>query len=89
MTPPRWTPVEAAYHLGEAFAAQHGEDDRDTDPVTLEDLARALDADPEYLEASWEAWHEGMSDNTSWTEGEIDDARYWLDTVVVGGLANP
>lgn len=38
---PRWTPIEAAYHLGEAYAAQHGEVDRDTDPVTLEELARA------------------------------------------------
>lgn len=30
-----------------------------------------------------------MSVNNGWTEVEVDEARYWLDVVVVGGLANP
>lgn len=52
MTLPRWTSVEAAYHLGKAYAAEQSEPDRDTDPVTLEELAHALNVDQAYPEAS-------------------------------------
>lgn len=50
--PPKWTPIVAAYHLGEAYAAEQGED-ADYSPYEVELIARAMDADPEYLEEVW------------------------------------
>ena len=88
MPDPRWSSSNHAYHLGEAYAASQGEDDRNTDPVTFEEVARELDADPELLEAAWEAWHEEM-DVEGWTEKQVNEARYWLDVVVIGDLTNP
>ncbi|MGY2897310.1 hypothetical protein [Deinococcus sp. UYEF24] len=52
--PPKWTAIEAAYHLGEAYAAERGID-ADYSPYEVELIARAMDADPEYLEEVWAA----------------------------------
>ena len=85
--PPKWTPIEAAYHLGEAYAAEQGEN-ADYSPYEVELIARAMDADPEYLEEVWEAWQEELL-LAAYTEKAVDAARYWLDVVLIGGLANP
>lgn len=84
---PIWTPIEATCHVDEAYAAEQGIH-ADYDPTTLEAIARAMDADPEYLEATWSAWKEEMEGDKV-PEEEIDAARYWLDVTLIGGLANP
>ena len=84
----RWTPVEHAYHLDEAYAVVLGEFDSDTDPVTFEQVARELDSDPELLEAAWEVWSEQLVERR-YTQVQVDQAQYWLDVTVLGGLANP
>jgi hypothetical protein len=86
MPDPRWTTTEHAYHLDEAYAIVLGEVDSDTDPVTLEEVARELDSDPELLEEAWEAWSDELTAR-GYTQKQIDQARYWLDTVVIDELA--
>ena len=49
-------------------------------------MAQALDADPDYLEEVWEVWHEEMQQN-GWTEKQLNEARYWLDAVVLDEMA--
>ena len=83
-----WSPAEAAWLLAEIYAGSLGEV-CDIDPVTQEELARALDADPEYLQATREAWVEPMTLLYGWSEERIDEARYWLDAELLGGLAIP
>lgn len=85
--PPKWTAIEAAYHLGEAYAAEQGED-ADYSPYEVELIARAMDADPDYLDAVWDAWQEELL-LAPHTEETVNEARYWLDVVLIGGLANP
>ena len=63
-----------------------GDEARDTRHVQLKDVARKLELDPEVLEAAWEAWREEM-DESGWTEKQMDEARYWLDVMVIGDLA--
>lgn len=50
-----WSPEAAAQLLAEVYAGSQGEV-LDVDPVTQGELARVLDADPEYLEATWQVW---------------------------------
>ncbi|MGY2892458.1 hypothetical protein [Deinococcus sp. UYEF24] len=85
--PPKWTAIEAAYHLGEAYAAEQGID-ADYSPYEVELIARAMDADPEYLDEVWSAWVEEM-EGDGLTGKQIDEVRYWLDTSLIGGLINP
>lgn len=87
MNRPVWSPVEAAMLLADLYAGSLGEA-CDIDLVAQAKVARALDADPEYLEAAWEAWLDPMI-LYGWNEQQIDDARYWLDAEFLGGLANP
>jgi hypothetical protein len=86
MSEPRLTPTEHAYHLDEAYAVVLGEFDSDTDPVTLEQVARELDSDPEFLEAAWEVWSEQLAERR-YTPQQVDQARSWLDRYVIGKLA--
>ena len=86
--PPKWTAIEAAYHLGEAYAAEQGEEDADYSPYEVELIARAMDADPEFLEEVWDAWEEELL-LSAYSEDVLETARYWLDVVLIGGLANP
>lgn len=81
--PPKWTAIEAAYHLGEAYAAEQGKD-ADYSPYAVELIPRAMDADPDCLETVWDAWQEewllaGLSEKAA------DKVRYWLDVVLIGG----
>jgi hypothetical protein len=86
---PKWATIKAACHLGEAYTAEQGQD-ADDRPYETEPIAQAMDADPENLEAVWAAWQEklllaGQSDK----QVNENEARYWLDVVLIGGLANP
>jgi hypothetical protein len=87
MSEPVWSPVEAARLLVEVYAGSLGEP-CDIDALAQEELARALDADPVFLEAAWEEWVDPMLLD-GWGEQRIDDARYWLDAEFLGGLSNP
>jgi hypothetical protein len=87
MSGPTWSAQEASWLLAEVYAGSLG-DASDIDPVTQEELARALDADLAYLEATWDAWLK-MLDLYGWSEQRIDEARYWLDAELLGGLAIP
>lgn len=69
-----WSPAQAAWLLAEIYAGSLREV-CDIDPVTQEELARALDADPEYLQATREAWVEPMTLLYGWSEERIDQAR--------------
>ena len=88
MSEPIWSPLEASWLLAEVYAGSLGES-YEIDPVTQEELARALDANPAYLEATWDAWVEPMILLYGWSEERISDARSWLDTQFLGGLPNP
>ena len=81
-----WFPEEAARLLEEVYAGSLGTVS-DVGLVTQEELARALDADPEYLEATWEVWV--LMGMPGWTQKRIDEARTWLDAEFLGGLAIP
>jgi hypothetical protein len=87
MSDPVWPPEKAAQLLAEVYAGSLGEGS-DIDPATQAELARDLDADPAYLEATWEAWLDPMY-LYGWREERIDAARYWLDAEFLGGLASP
>lgn len=52
----------------------------------LEVMARALDADTDYLEEVWEVSHDEMELN-GWNEKQLNEARYWLDAVVLDEMA--
>lgn len=86
MPRPRWTPTEHAYHLDEAYAVVLGEFDSDTDPVTLQEMARELNSDPELLGATWEFWR-GQLLERHYAQVQVNQARSWLDRVVIGRLA--
>ena len=47
-----------------------------------------MDADLEYLDEAWNAWQEKLL-LAAHTERALEAARYWLDVVLIGGLANP
>jgi len=78
--------LEAVELLAEAYLVDLGNwASRAPDPITLEALARALDARPEVLEQVWNAW-EAQLVNAGWAQTHRDQARYWLDAVVIGGI---
>ena len=78
------SPNAAASLLGKAYFGGLAESNNDV--PNLELLARALAADPDLLEAAWSIWGLEMG---RWSEAAILEARYWLDVVLIGGLANP
>ena len=78
-----WSPEEAAQLLEEVYAGSLGTVS-DVGLVTQEELARALDADPDVLEETWEVWV--LMGMPGWTEKQMDDARTWLDVEFLGGL---
>ena len=88
MTIPVRSAAKAARLLAEVYAGSQGEA-YDVDPVTEEELARAMNANPVYLEATWNAWVSELEGLYGWTRKEIDDARYWLDAAFLGGLPVP
>jgi len=82
-----WTISEAVALLMQAYLVDlGGRQSLDPDPITLEALARALDARPEVLEQVWTVWEDCLI-QASWSRTHRDQARYWLDTVVIGGIA--
>jgi len=84
-----WTVSEAADVLAEVYLVDlGGHSFTAPDPVTFEALARALDAQPEMLEQVWQAWNAQLM-NAGWAQRHRDQARYWLDTVVIGGITLP
>jgi len=83
-----WTVLEAVSLLSEAYLVDlGGKGLLNPDPITLEALARALDARPDVLEQVWQAWKAQLV-QASWSEAQRKRARYWLDSVVIGGIAN-
>ena len=84
---PKWTTRRAAYYLGEAWGADRGEI-VNYDEIETEAIARAMNADPEYLEAVWATWKELLR-LAAYTDKQVGEARYWLDVVLIGGLTNP
>jgi len=82
-----WTVLEAVELLSQAYLVDlGGRGLMVPDPITLEALARALDARPEVLEQVWQAWEDELC-RVGWTRTHRDEAHYWLDTVVIGGIA--
>lgn len=88
MPSPRWTSREHAYHLDEAYFVVQGEVDSDTDPITIQAVARELASDSKLLEAAWEVWS-GQLRERRYTQAQVDQARSWLERYVIGELANP
>jgi len=83
-----WTVLEAVELLSQAYLIDLGERGLMVpDPITLEALARALDARPIVLEQVWQAWEVQLA-RAGWSEAHRDEAHYWLDAVVIGGLTN-
>lgn len=84
-----WTVLEAVDLLSRAYLVDlGGRAFMVPDPITLKALARALDARPEVLEQVWQAW-EAQLVKAGWPEAHRDEASYWLDAVVIGGIAHP
>jgi len=81
-----WTVAEAVELLAEALRVDLGGVGADPDPVTLEALARALELEPEMLELVRETWESEMI-LAEWTQVRRDEAQYWLDAVMIGGIA--
>jgi len=82
-----WTVSEAADLLSEAYLVDlSGRASLAPDPITLEALARALDARPEVLEQVWHAWDAQLV-KAGWSKVHRNQARYWLDAVVIGGIS--
>jgi len=81
-----WTVAEAVELLAEALWADLGGIGVDPDPVTLEALARALELAPEILGLVWETWESEMI-FAEWPQARRDEAQYWLDAVLIGGIA--
>jgi len=84
-----WTVLEAVDLLTRTYLVDSGgRASIAPDPITLEALARALDARPEVLDQVWQAWAEQLG-RAGWTQTHQDQAHYWLDAVVIGGLIVP
>jgi len=82
-----WTVLEAVALLDRAYLVDSGETAFFApDPITLEALARALDARPEVLEQVWHAWDAQLV-KAGWSKVHRNQARYWLDAVVIGGVS--
>lgn len=82
-----WTIPEAVELLTDAYWVDAGGQGLSPDPVTLEALARALNARPEMLGHVWAAWEDELL-LAEWSQERRDTARYWLDAVIIGGIAN-
>jgi len=81
-----WTVLEAVDLLTRAYLVDLGGKGLLTpDPIILEALARALDARPDVLEQVWQAWDNRLA-RAGWLEAHRDEASYWLDAVVIGGI---
>jgi len=81
-----WTVMEAVELLNQVYLVDlGGRGLMAPAPITLEALARALDARPEVLEQVWNAWEEQLN-RAGWTQKHRDEAHYWLDAVVIGGI---
>jgi len=83
-----WTVPEAVELLADAYWFDLGLRGLDPDPITLEALAWALNGHPEYREQVWDAWEDEMI-LAEWSPERRDQAQYWLDTVVIRGIAVP
>jgi len=84
-----WTVLEAVYLLSRAYVVDLGGPAfLGPDPITLDALARALNAQPKVLEQVWHAWEQELI-RTGWSKVYQDQAHYWLDAVVIGGIATP
>ena len=83
---PLLTPSLAAYMLGEAYEHDIALYSGMPESQRLEALARALDADPDLLEAAWTLWTWEMH---NWSEVAVMEARYWIDAVLIGDLPIP
>jgi len=82
-----WTVLEAVSLLSQAYLVDLGGKGLLTpDPITLEALARALDDRPDVLERVWDAWNADLI-RAEWSAARRKQARHWLDTVVIGGIA--
>ena len=88
MSTPVWSVEEAGVLLADVYAGSLGEAS-EIDPVTQEELVRAMDADPAYLEATWDVWHRALRGVYGWNEQRIGEARYWLDAELLGALLSP
>jgi len=66
--------------LAEAYCVNGGQG-RDPDPITLEALAR-----PGILEQVWQTWEAQLVD-IGWSQAHRDQARDWLDAMMIGGIA--
>ena len=86
MDPTQWTATEAAYFLSEAYASNMGEDGADPNFTTLQLLATAMGADPDYMAEVWDAWCEEMEADGLSTK-QVNDTRYWFDVLVVQVLS--
>jgi len=84
-----WTVLEAADLLAEVYLVDLGRQSlMAPDPIIFEALARALYKQPKMLEQVWQAW-EAQLVNAGWSQANRDQARYWLDAVVIGGMTLP
>jgi len=79
-----WTVPEAVELLAEAYWVDLGGQGLNPDPIALE----ALDGHPEYLGQVWSAWEDELI-LAEWSEARRNQAHYWLDAVVIGGIAAP
>lgn len=67
-----WTVFEAVGLLTRAYLVElGGPASTAPDPITLEALARALDARPEVLEQVWQTWEKELI-NTGWSQAYRD-----------------
>lgn len=83
-----WTVPEAVELLAEAYWVDLGRQGLDPDPVALEARAWALDGHPEYLGQVWSAWEDELI-LAEWSSERQDQARYWLDAIVIGRITLP
>jgi len=83
-----WTVQEAVDLLAEAHWVDQGGQGLNPDPVTLEALVRALATRPETFEQVWEVWEDELI-LSECSQERRDQARSWLDAVVLHELENP
>jgi len=84
-----WTVVEAVDLLFEVYLVDLGRQSLMVpDPIIFGALARALYKQPKMLEQVWHAWEAQLVD-AGWSQAHRDQARDWLDAVVIGGMTLP
>jgi len=82
-----WTVAETVELLAEAYWVDLGWQGQSPDPITLEALAWALDGNPKYREQVWDAWEDELI-LSDWPTERREQARSWLDTMVIGGIVD-